>query len=254
MIPIVCTGLLVLLLHSCTSDNPLTPAIRDAWGEYNYFPYVLNVAWFYEMSYPPDTTTYEVRYHIDQTGYLEPYLGYRMVIAIEDIIITSQAWAITEEKVFQNNWDANGWFLQYVTPFVLENRWSEHIVYTIPPVTYNVNIEKEVVERKTLTVPAGTYEDCVKFREHFQYTAADLQYADSSYYYTLERWYAPNIGLIREDIVASDRPGLAGGRMVMKQFITNYQGSSAFGDEEGMSTIIDSVVRAALIHQGKMSR
>lgn len=250
-------GLLMLgafLVSSCTSNNPLAPAIKDAWGDYDYFPFGLNVAWLYDLTYPSDTVTYEFLYHIDQVGYLDPYLGYRMVISVEGIVIASPAWAVTEEEVFQNNWDENGWFLQYVTPFVLGNRWDEHVVSSIPPVTYNVDIEKEVKARKTGTVPAGTYEDCIKFREEFRHTAADLQYADSSYYYVLERLYAPNIGLIREEIVESDVPGLAGAVMAMRQFYIDYQGSFGSGPEAETGMAAPGIAGTPLIHILKMAQ
>jgi hypothetical protein len=239
--------LAMCLLISCTSENPLTPVIKDAWGDYDYFPFAVGTAWLYDAHYPQDSLTIEWLEHVDLMGHLDPYTAYRMRIVVDGVFLGYVIWAEPDEEVLSYDPYEDEWLLEYVVPFVLGNKWEEHTLVSTDPVTYLVHTERKVTGREHITVPAGTFVDCIKLREKITWTATDLQYADSSFYYVKDCWCAPNIGILKWVVRESDIPAMVGNSLVLKEFFRSYQGSHGFGyDGEGWQILSESAKQLLL--------
>jgi hypothetical protein len=58
----------------------------------------------------------------------------------------------------------------------------------------------EVVARETVTVPAGTFPNCYKIREHM---------GPGTGYYECYRWYAPDVGPVMDSVSVAGGAALA---------------------------------------------
>ena len=91
----------------------------------------------------------------------------------------------------------NAWLLQYKTPFVLGNSWSDIFTDTVYVLgdTYRLKhiITRQVVEINDINTPAGTFFQTYKiiFSETFVLN-------DSTEYYAGYECFAPNVGLVKK--------------------------------------------------------
>jgi len=209
---------------SCTSENPLEPAIRQAWGSYDYFPYKVNMAWVYSVKYPSENLSLSVMYIVSGREYFAPYNGWQISVLIGGVPTYYTVYAETDEAIYNYNPEPEEWLLEYKIPFVIGNKWDYKTVLTNPVngIEFNVNVHKEVISREVISVTAGDFKNCVKVYEHINFSSTDPIYHDSSYYYIQECWYAPDIGLIKEIIIETNKDYLTDYSCILNQFYENY--------------------------------
>ena len=194
-----------LCLISCFEKNPIGPVIRQTWGDYDYFGYCIYTNWEYQENHPHSNTLYEIRYNIFGQEFRNPRTGWQRLLVIDDELIGYYLISIDRNGLYYYNFSRNIWHLHYELPLIIGNKWSLNYTYDEDLETMvRVNINREVLERKDQTVMGVEYEDCMRIKKavHVQYFKSDT--LDSSYYYVLEEWLAPNTGMVKWIITSTD--------------------------------------------------
>lgn len=200
IIIVIITG---AILTSCTSKNPLGPTISQAWGTYDYFGYGKYKNWKYIERYPNQNDSFEVWLYIFGTEYIEPYKGWQIWLFIDGV----NTWlysldAKTDNAVYGYNPYTTDWVLYHEIPFVIGNKWYSSTTFEDGLfVQWREERRVEVVARENVSVIAGDYEDCYKILSKENYSMFG---GDSTYYYNMEMWYAPYIGLVKWVITETD--------------------------------------------------
>jgi len=222
---------IAIVFTSCTGKNPLEPAIKQAWGGYDYSPYRQNMAWAYSVKYPSENLSVNLMYLVSGREYFEPYNGWQVSVFIDGQAAYYTVYAKTDEAIYNYNPDPEEWTLEYEIPFVIGNKWGYETLVEDPitEVEWNIKVNKEVMLKEDVSVTAGNFEDCAKVKEIIKWSSADSIYQDSSYYYILVCWYAPNIGLIKRLVIETDKDYLTNYSMILNKFYKDfYSASSSF--------------------------
>lgn len=197
--------IIALSIISC-SKNPIGPAIKQTWGTYDYFSYGLYENWEYIEIYPnvPDTINFWL-YCFGQE-YIKPYKGWQIGIIINGVP-TGYYYldALTSEAMYNSNPYGRVWWLMYELPFIVGNEWHTETIYLdFNDVEWKRTFDAKVIGRGDVSVIAGDYKGCVKILENVKDCLVDTTNGDSSYYWTMEEWFAPNVGLIKWVITSTD--------------------------------------------------
>jgi len=215
-----------ILLFSCSGKNPIGPTIRQTWGTYDYFGYGKYQNWKYIERYPHEKDSFEVWYYIFGTEYIKPYEGWQIWLLIDGV----NTWlyhldAKTDNAVYNYNPYTSDWVLFYEIPFVIGNRWYSSTTFEDELfVQWKEERRVEVVGRENVSVIAGDYEDCYKILNKKNYSMFG---GDSTYYYNMEMWYAPHIGLVKWIITETDIiEWKDASRVLKKKYYERFSGSA----------------------------
>lgn len=218
-----------ILLTSCSSENPIGPAIRQTWGTYDYLSYGMWENWKYIERYPFENDSFEVWYYIFGREFRKPYKGWQIAIFIDGEFTGYYYLNITTSEAMYNfNPGISDWWLIYEFPFIIGNKWhSETIVKDSNDDEWKRTIDAEILAREDISVVAGDYEDCVKLLVRIENSLIDTTGGDSSYYYVREEWCAPNVGLVKWVITETDVEAWRNAsRILKKRYHRVYTGSS----------------------------
>lgn len=222
--------IIAITFTSCSSENPIGPAIRQTWGTYDYFSYGIYENWKYQETYPYMDFTYELWFYIFGQEYREPYDGWQIAI-FNDGEYTGyyNLNALASQAMYRYNFDINEWVLWYEIPFVIGNKWhSETSFKNLDDREWKEILDVEVVARTDISIGAGDYEDCVKLLMTVKNSLVDTTSGNSSYYYVKEEWYAPNVGLVKWVIIETDVEAWRdASRILKKRYHRVYTGSSS---------------------------
>ena len=220
----------IIVFISCTTENPIGPAIKQTWGTYDYFSYGLHENWEYIERYPYENDSSDYWLYIFGQEYIKPYTGWQVGILI-DGIPTGYYYvnAETSEGVYNCNPYGRVWWLMYKIPFIVGDKWhSETIYMDFYDEEWQRTFDVEVIGREDVSVIADDYEDCVKLKVRLKDSLVDTTSGDSSYYYVREAWYAPNIGLIKWVIIETDVEVWTDASCILKKrYHKRYEGSSS---------------------------
>jgi len=218
---------------SCSKENPVGVLIRQTWGNYDYFTYKLHATWEYQANYPADNSYVNITHYIFGQEYIAPYTGWQVVVSYFGVPQYYYLDAKTEDAIYGYIPSIEEWSLRYSVPLIIGNKWHVEMktidFYT--DIEYKVTIIREIIGRESVSIMAGTFENCFKLIMHEEWEAVDTTFADSNYYYDAECWYAPYVGLIEMIVINTDKQYLEGYSKILKQFKQGSE-SSAYPYED----------------------
>jgi hypothetical protein len=226
---------IVIVLVSCSSENPIGPVINQTWGTLNYFSYEVHDNWKYRVIYPNLGDTLELWYYIFGTEYIAPYEGYQRAILVNEIP-TGYYYldALQRNALYNFNPDISKWVLFYKLPFINDNSWESETNYRdFQNDEWKITLEVDVLQRESVSVIAGDFEDCVKIFRRETHIPIDTTAGDSTLYYEEERWFAPDVGLIKWRMIDTNDEDLRNAVVELKRaYHERYTGTSSFLQSE----------------------
>jgi hypothetical protein len=228
------------LFYSCSKENPVGYGINQIWGTTDYIPYDWYFNWQYQVDIPADSSQYELWYYVFGKEYIEPYSGWQIAI-IYDGVPSGYYYlnANPGDGIYNSNPYGRVWWLTYEFPFIVGNRWhSETIVLDTKEREWRREIDVKILNKEDMDVIAGNYENCIKLYIKVTNSLVDITANDSSYYYEMHEWYAPNVGLVKEEIFDSDIEEWIGIRYLLKRKFTEpFTGGSGSLQSESIKRV-----------------
>lgn len=170
---------IIFLIASCTKEE--NPVQQNSTQQPDYLPLVVGAKWYYGYTIPAGIFTVEI-IRLDSEGYYK-------VVETETGGIGGHNYTLLKKnedsgvKIFSLNKDFHHYELR--KPYVEGSTWSyETYIYTVVCTIVDDNV--------TETVPAGTFENCIKVAYSYEDTTGT--FLGTQYYF-----YAPNVGLIKAD-------------------------------------------------------
>lgn len=212
----------LLLFHSCSKENPVGYGINQIWGTTEYMPYDWYFNWQYQVDIPADSSQFELWYYVFGKEYIKPYSGWEVAI-IYDGVPSGYYYldANPGNGIYRFNPDVGEWVLIYELPIIDGNGWhSETFYLDAQEREWREKLDAIVRCKEEVEVIAGSYENCLKIYLRVIDFLVDTTGNDSSYYYEMHEWYAPNVGLIKWEVTNSDISEFVGQRGLLKRKFT----------------------------------
>ena len=168
---------IIILIASCTEEE--NPVQQNTTLQPDYLPLVVGAKWYYETTHSNLTMTEEIL-ELDSEGY---YKVKAINLFPGEIYTYFKKNENSGVKIFSIEKD----FILYELkkPYIEASTWGyETSYYTLVCTIVDDNV--------TETVPAGTFENCIKVAYSYEDTTGTFL---STEYYS----YAPNVGLIKTD-------------------------------------------------------